>query len=203
MKIENFWSGPDGVRGANICYGLISAAMTESILTACANIIQANTEAHVVPLISDGWTYIEATVSANDGSELTATTPANVPGGVSDAFPLSPQVCVVIGWEILARYRGGHPRWYQPGAPVNVVDNSGGRLLLGSALTAWQTAWAAFLEDVNTSDLPGGGALSLGTIAYFRHNAPLVPPVFYPYQSADVRPRLGTQRRRLGKPPLA
>lgn len=203
VKIENFWSGPDSASAANIMYALVSAAITPTILTAIANNVVNNIEADILPLVAVNWFYEGCTCSDNSGGESFHNSPVHVAGGNTAGDAMPPNTAVVCGWLITARYRGGHPRTYQPGIAVTDADVNSGRLLSSAKLAAWQTGFANFLSACNSDALPGGGAYSLGTIAYFRHNAPLVPPVFEPYQSAEVRPRFGTQRRRMGKPPLA
>lgn len=202
VKVENFWTGPDAVSAANIYYALVSAPINEANLTAIAEGMSAAVQNYLLPLVAVNWFYAGCTCSDNSGGELFNNQPADVHGGNSAGDAMPPNTAVVCGWSITARYRGGHPRTYQPGIAVTDADVNSGRLLSSAKMTAWQTGFANFLNNFNTIPLSGGGAPSLGTIAYFRHNAPLVPPVFYPYQSAEVRPRFGTQRRRMGKPPL-
>lgn len=202
VKIENFWTGPDNVSAANIMYGLLSGALSEANIAALSVDIAAAVTAHVTPHVALNWKQDQTTVSANDGTETSVTTPVGTSGGNTAGNAMTPTTCVVVGWDILAHYRGGHPRTYQPGIAVTDSDVLSGRLLSSAAMTAWQTGYSAYLTALNAIVATGGAALTVGTIAYFRHNAPLVPPVFYPYQSAIVRPRLGTQRRRMGKPPL-
>lgn len=194
------WQGPDGVRAANIFYGLISGPMLAN-LSAATVAVGANTIAHLLPLVASSWNLESCTGAANDGTEDVSVETINTPGGVTDANALSPQVAAVVSWLILARYRGGHPRLYLPGIPTNAVDAGGGRLWSNTFITALDDGATAWLADINATPLEGGAFVSIGTIAYFRHNAPLVPPVFYPYQVPNVHPRLCTQRRRLGKEP--
>jgi hypothetical protein len=103
--------------------------------------------------------------------------------------------CYVINWAIGDYYRGGHPRTYLPGVISTAMVN-GSNLLAGN-LTAVATAANGWLTDTNALTSTNVTQVELGTVRFQSGNAWLDPPVFKPYQSASIRPVIGTQRRRL------
>lgn len=204
VRIVPLFTGPNGVKAANVVYSLMAAGWTPSVpnLTAVANnYISAFTSAPTYPLwpnFSSAWTLTSVTVYDNGGTtEDVQIQPAGNPGG-SSGNPVPPSVASTISWQIPAHYRGGHPRMYIPGTPEGNVSTTGGNW--------WSNTWRATLAHAAqafitqfAAGVAGGAAEQLGTIAFKRNNVPLATPVFYPYSGGEIHQRLDSQRRRLGK----
>lgn len=124
-----------------------------------------------------------------------ATTPSNA-GGLGGT-PLPSQVALGVSWVIQRRYRGGHPRTYFPGVEEGWLATGTINFVSAAKQTAWGAAAASFRADVSAA----GGLTTpiLGSVSYFSANARRVTPIFDPFITEEVHPRLDTQRRRLGK----
>lgn len=136
----------------------------------------------------------------------TAITPTAVPG-TRTGTPLPTSAAMVLSWKIARRYRGGHPRVYIPAG--NVADVTNGRTWAGAFVTsarAAATAWYTALDGLSIST----NNLDLICLSYYDgshktptnpHPAPVLRPNPVPFHvvSANVRTRVDTQRRRLGK----
>jgi hypothetical protein len=101
----------------------------------------------------------------------------------------------VIQWKISAYYRGGHPRSYMAGlATAHVLNGSDLDSLLTSTLAG---VWSAFRTALNAITSTNATAITMGTLSFASGNAWRVTPVFRPYTSVAVNPKLGSQRRRI------
>jgi len=114
-------------------------------------------------------------------------------GGTSEMSDSA--ACYVISHHIGAYYRGGHPRTYLPGIPATSVTN--GSTISGAGAAAIAGTWGSFATAIKALTAGDITAVDVGTVRFSSHNAWLVPPVFYPWQSHTCRTTLGTQRRRL------
>lgn len=141
-------------------------------------------------------------------TDLTSATSNRAEGTLSGSGSaagamLPGNVALVISWSIALRYRGGHPRTYLGGIPSAQATDS--NTWGSAALTAFGTGATNFLTAVNALTR-GGNTYALGSVDYWAHGAKppqlLATPLFYPFQSATVHPRIDTQRRRLGKEPI-
>jgi hypothetical protein len=202
VKLEANWTGPSGRTATNIMYALFSADVSEvsQLTTIATNFKNALTVASTGILAQLSDAYELASVRAIDNSgetENAVTGVVGTAGGVSQAA-LSPNVAATISWTIAAHYRGGHPRMYLPGAPVNAVTAAGSGTWTSTFRDALSAAGSAFLTSFNEA-LVGSITEQIGTISFFRNKVARVPPVFYPYEEASVYSRLDSQRRRLGK----
>ena len=202
-KVVWAWTGPDGVQARNIHYIKWATATLdiESILQEVAdNVYYALTTPTncIIDKLSHLWTLDNVTAFQNDGSgEALASHSGPATGGVT-ADPLPPGVALVISWVIGASYRGGHPRTYVPGFPLNNLDTAGGNRISAGSATNLNTAAGIFLSNVYHTETAASGYRA-GTIAASRGGTQLVPPVFYAYSSSRVNTRLDSQRRRNGK----
>lgn len=105
--------------------------------------------------------------------------------------------CAVVSWQTGVYWRGGKPRTYLP-----FVDDglfTGARTLTGAAVTSIGTAATNFKSDVNAVTSGAITGTQLGFVSFRSGNADRVPPVFFAHTGVKIHPRLGTQRRRLGK----
>jgi hypothetical protein len=117
----------------------------------------------------------------------TATTTATFPQ----------EACSIISWLTGVYWRGGKPRTYSPHPPsANVINN---KQLNSTEQAALLAAALGFRTDVNALTSGAISATSLGFVSFISGGADRTPPLFFAYTGAKVHPRLGTQRRRLGK----
>jgi hypothetical protein len=82
-----------------------------------------------------------------DGAQYTLTT-ANA--GTRTGAALAPNACALANYHVDNRYRGGKGKTYLPfGVTTDLAV--GGVLWLASAITAFQTGWAAYLNAIATN----------------------------------------------------
>lgn len=90
------------------------------------------------------------------GTSTPATGASINPGWTSAAAIAPPTLaaCVMVNFRINARYRGGHPRTYLPGAPAgNTLD---GDNWTASTVTAFSNGWIAMVNAI-VSQMAGLG----------------------------------------------
>lgn len=105
--------------------------------------------------------------------------------------------CSVISWQTGVYWRGGKPRTYLPYTPGG--NTTGNKSLSAATITSLLSAAGSFRTDINALTAGAISGTQLGFVSFRTGNADRVPPVFFAYSSVKVHPRLGTQRRRLGK----
>lgn len=159
---------------------MVAAYATRLGAFSTSNFIQTGAKA--------SWLYASGNVLEYSGSYSNAGSHSGSNG--PDA------ICSVINWSISDYYRGGHPRTYLPGPDTSDVLT--GNSLASSFQSALATAANSFITDVNALTHGGISAAALGTVRFASANAWLSPPVFRAYNAANVRQKLGTQRRRYG-----
>lgn len=103
--------------------------------------------------------------------------------------------CTVVDWIISAYYRGGKPRSYVPGVRADQVNN--GSDFSAAYLTAAATAFNNYRNAINALTSTNITAVVMGTLSFVQANAYRAAAVFYTYTSVKIRPKLGTQRRRI------
>jgi hypothetical protein len=126
-------------------------------------------------------------------TSLVAITGSGTGGALGSAVQSTSKV---ISWQISDYYRGGKPRTYLPCCPGAHIVNASD--LTSAEITALITAAQAFRTAVNALTQGTITTTQLGTVSFRRGNAE-VTPSFKPYTGAKVHPKVGTQRRRLGK----
>lgn len=104
----------------------------------------------------------------------------------------------VISWNTNVYWRGGKPRTYLPNIPTASIS-ADGHTLASTPRSNIATAAANFRSDINALTATSITGTTLGFVSYFSGNQPRTPAVFYPITGVTVHPRVGTQRRRLGK----
>lgn len=142
------------------------------------------------------------TVTGVDFQDLTSSSGAsyfvnpNVIGtNAGTALPAS--CCVLISHAIARRFRGGHPRHYLPfGQNTDTVDNVN---WTNTFLTNVQNDMNDFFTQVHLALVADTGSGEMGSLSYYSALAPRVTPEFDPFLSSAVKPRVCSQRRRLGK----
>lgn len=105
--------------------------------------------------------------------------------------------CRVVSWLSTVYWRGGKPRTYLPGLTTN--DTTDGKTLVGATITALKSGAAAFRTAVNALTNGGITGTSLGFVSFRSGNAERATPLFFAFTGSTVHPRIGTQRRRLGR----
>jgi hypothetical protein len=121
--------------------------------------------------------------------------PSSIVGGGSSSAN-DANDCAVVSWYGAWHYRGGKPRTYLPGLPltatatVNTLDPTFASTLASRANSLITNVTAQM------DGLPNPAAL--GTVSFASGGLWREPPIFRAYLSAQVHPRIGTQRRRLG-----
>lgn len=118
--------------------------------------------------------------------------------GVGTCCPAN--VCLAISWHVAIGYRGGHPRTYVPGVPINSTDFVS--LVGGTFASTLAAGGNTFRTNVNGHTETSITSITLGTVSFVRNKNWRTPPVFVPFVNATVDLRLDSQRRRLG-PDLA
>lgn len=125
-------------------------------------------------------------------SQVTMTGTGSAASGNADNA-----TCAVISWLSGVYWRGGKPRTYLCGIPSTNITNA--TTLTNTFATSLQTAAAGFRTDVNALTAGTIATSVLGFVSFRTGNVDRIPAVFFAYTGARVHPRLGTQRRRLGR----
>jgi hypothetical protein len=126
--------------------------------------------------------------------ETTFSVAGTVDGTVNPA-----NVATVVSWEILRRYRGGHPRIY-------LMTGSSDTFATGSTRT-WQPSYIANVQNDCISYLSAVAAASIAgfspfvpvSVSYYSGKELRDTPVVDAIQTAVSRTRVCSQRRRTGK----
>ena len=117
--------------------------------------------------------------------------------GAGGGAALPANSSAVISWHTGEHYRGGKPRTYVPGIDSDSLLNL--YLYTDEFIGSLRSGANSFLSDFNGLALPGDwGSVSLGVWHRWSGGVAIDPPVFAPFFSAGVQPRVCTQRRRLG-----
>lgn len=106
-------------------------------------------------------------------------------------------ICKVISWLTTVYWRGGKPRTYSPGAVTTDLATS--IALTTTERTNMQTAASGFRTAINALTQGTITGTVLGFVSFTTGNAPRPTPLFFAFTGVRVHPRIGTQRRRLGK----
>lgn len=198
------WSTTAGRIAKNVLYAklgtggtAVSSDPTSLIQIANAFVTQWNANAWPSTLTS---TWKLNNVTAHDAGGTSAQ-------GISTLVPssnvVSPPTCppnsaVVISWQIAESYRGGKPRTYLPGIPLNALADQGSGLLVTSFATTVESNANAMLTNFNAAPVLGT-AVTLGTVSYHTGHSVRPTPLFRTFLSARTHERLDSQRRRIGK----
>lgn len=107
--------------------------------------------------------------------------------------------CKIISWNSGAYWRGGKPRTYLPGLAIEDIESGTMNRLHSTEITALVADATAFIVAVNGI---ADGAITGGQFCFVSFSSggvELDPGVVHGITGAKVHPRIGTQRRRLGK----
>jgi hypothetical protein len=160
---------------------------------------QAAYKTNFAPVTNNGASYVEASCTLFQPGGLvlhsaTAMTGAGTEAGaaIDDA---SASKC--LSWTSSVYWRGGKPRTYLPA--VTQADSVNGVIITAAAQTALKAAGVAFITAVNALTNGTIATTKLGFVSFRSGNVDRPAPLFFEINSALSHPRLGTQRRRLGK----
>jgi len=191
----------NSVNWANVFHAQLttSSAITQTDLDTWTTSFQAQYKTSFSGHQVANATYIlaKAVLYTPGGGQLTsavAMTGAGVEAGTAVA---DDSVAKVVSWLSTVYWRGGKPRTYLPGCPTADVLNN--VQLTAASVSALATSAGAFRTAINVLAPGTITGTKLGFVSFRTGNADRVPAVFYEYTGARVHPRLGTQRRRLGK----
>jgi len=119
-----------------------------------------------------------------------AGTGANTSGSTQSA-------CSVVSWDTGVYWRGGKPRTYIPFAvAANLAD---ARTFSTSGKNTINSAATGFRGDINALTAGTITGTALGFVSFISGGSPRSTPLFYPFTGNKAHPRVGIQRRRLGK----
>lgn len=143
------------------------------------------------------FSYAKAVMFTPGGTELVSTyTPVawsgTLGGGITDA-----EQCKVISWQSAVYWRGGKPRTYLPCGNSDIT--AGTSTLAAATRTTLATAAVNFRSDSNGLTSGAITGTSHGFVSFRSGNAERGTPAFFASTGAIVHPRIGSQRRRLGR----
>jgi hypothetical protein len=145
-------------------------------------------------IVIDSIKYIDLTTSS--GVELDQ--PCSVVGTLTgDVLPA--QAAIVVSWPTARRWRGGHPRSYMMLGSSSTLAGSSMRDWQSSFQTNVQADMASVRTDVNGVFNHLGSQFELCSVSYRTAGAPRVTPLIDYLGAPDAKPRVCSQRRRLGK----
>jgi len=205
--------GPDNSARISIQYTISNLTAVNVFwvqLSTSSSISQSDLDAYLVafsnqyktsfaPRMQTGVSYklAQATCFTPGGSVLQSS--ATMTGTGSNAGTLVQDIsaCSIVSWLTTVYWRGGKPRTYIGG--LSGAQTNGANQLTGAEVTALQTAGAGFRTAVNALTQGTITGTQFGFVSFQTGNAPRPSPLFFAIIGAKVHPRLGSQRRRLGK----
>lgn len=175
--------------------GTPSQTDLDSWLTAAQNAYKTNFS----PLFPSNNTYsqAQAILFLPAGAVLPSLVAMTGAGTMTGGFGTDQAASQVISWQTGVYWRGGKPRSYLPQPGTTGISNM--RVLTPTQQSAVVSAANAYRTAINGLTAGAITGTQLGFVSFRTQNADRVPPVFYAYTGAKCHPRLGTQRRRLGK----
>lgn len=203
VKLDTHWFNDAGAQAHNIAYCFFVATGSSAdptTLQATANaLMTAWGAANLAPIFALNWHIKNVTATDNGGtsSNQAVSTSAQIDFTVT-AGPFPPQVAVTVSWSIAARYRGGKPRWYLPGANAGMVAAIGSSTITTAVANSIATKMNTLEASFNAS-APGTHDVILGTISHYTNYTIRPTPLFRAFGTAKVHTRLDSQRRRSGK----
>lgn len=182
-----------------------SGSHTQAAADSLANSLHTFFGQAFAPVSNVNWVLEETNIVMFTGptTVLEAVGTGAVTGQDSGSV-LSAGTAIVISWKTSAYYRGGHPRTYLCGVTQDRLASA----TQWSAQTIQDYSGAAvgFRGAINGTTLPGGSTVTLGYLQVYppkgSTSVPKVyldPPIFHPFVSSSVHPRVDSQRRRLGR----
>lgn len=137
-----------------------------------------------------------AVLFAPGGGQLSSIATMTGTGGGGTAVA-DDSAAAVISWTTSVYWRGGKPRSYLSGVPNTAITT--GHFLSGTYQGNVATGGGNFRTAINALTAGTITGSTLGFVSFRSGNADRGTPLFFAHTGARCHPRLGTQRRRLGK----
>ena len=107
--------------------------------------------------------------------------------------------CKNVSWQTTVYWRGGKPRTYLGGVTTTDLAASSWTSLSASEITSLTTQGNSFRTAVNALTAGTITGTTFGFVSFSSGNVARGTPLFFPITGSKVHPKMGTQRRRLGK----
>lgn len=200
--MELHWQGPGTPTpiAANILHCKWNDNLNHSasdLTTLAARVSDSLASGNIYAQIATSWTKIGVLCVSVGGDGAQGSEGSPFPGtDASQSFPPNNAVCV--SWTFTGAWRGGKPRTYVPGVPLDAVNTPGSAQLKPTYASNVRTTWLATLTLLNAITI-GGVSPTFGFISYFHNYAFRPVPLFFNYGPPKVHERVDSQRRRSGK----
>ena len=181
------------------CQLTTSSSIAQADLDTWTSSFQAQYKTSFAPLCANTATYVLAktVLYAPGGGELISSVAMSGNGTNAGAAVQDLSASKVISWLSTVYWRGGKPRTYLPATPSPDISN--GNVISATPLAAITTAAIGFRTAINALTAGTITGTQLGFVSFFTGNTTRPTPLFFAYTGGKAHPRLGTQRRRLGK----
>lgn len=198
-EVTLHWTGLGAPNGADVVFGVQNQAdqpAGDIVGDAGSAFIAANLDDRLADDVSI--TLIKVKLGP-DETGASAEAAVSIPG-TQGATSVTPAVSALAKKGTAIGGRRGRGRMYFPGVSDTTFDDSG--IMNGAAVTAWNTALAAFLTELDSRDIPMVLLHSPATIWQLQNGQPRrVPtgdavPAPYLVTTLTIDGRAGTQRRR-------
>jgi hypothetical protein len=190
-----------GVNWANVffCQLTVSGTPAQADLDAFLTAFQAAYKTRFGPrqITSLSYTQATATLFLPGGGVLQSVVAMTGAGTEAGTAVADNAASKIISWLSTVYWRGGKPRTYLTGVPTGDVTSA--TSLTAAEIALLKTAATNFRSDVQALTSGAITGTQFGFVSFQSGNVPRTPAVFFPITGATVHPRLGSQRRRLGK----
>jgi len=196
LKIELLWTQA-GIPCANVLHCSYSGDAPSA--SDCTSIGGGIAEAFWVVGLYEGYPtstelvgvrVTDLTTSSSATGEFPVSTSGTYEGG-----ELPAQAAVLVNYQILRRYRGGHPRTYYP--PPNQSLLSGPSEWGSTILTELNGQVESLFEYLSTTTVDATELTGQVCVSYMDARVPRVDPLVEPIVGYVVSPIMATQRRRI------
>lgn len=186
---------------ANIFHAQLatSSAITQADLDTWTTAFQAAYKTRIGALLSTGVAYstAKAICYTPGNTELISSIVMTGTGAAAGAVVQDNSVSVVLSWNSSVYWRGGKPRTYVNGVLAGSLASN--TAITGGAQTTYQTAGTNLRNDINALTAGTITGTQFGFLSFSSGNVARSPALFFAITGCRVHPRLGTQRRRMGK----
>jgi hypothetical protein len=197
--------------GSRAFFSYHGSAMTQGVANGLAAAVVTAWGDNIAPIVATTDTLTSVTVQdlSSDTGVVAETTATTAGSGSGNAMP--PNIAININHVIARRYRGGKPKTFLRAGTVSDVHatlkNEWSAAFIATATTAWQ----AFVSDVLAAS--GANLSNIVNVSWYQGFTPVLNPVTGRTRDvaklradgpitdvvtdAIVRPKFGSQRRRL------
>lgn len=190
-----------GVRWANIFWSQLTTSATptqaqlDTWLTTCSTAYKTQFASNIQGAVT--FDQAQAQMFLAGGLVLPSLIAMTGAGSATSSNDIDAARCAVISWQTGVYWRGGKPRTYIPPGGTGQTDDQNS--LSAATVTSFLTKAGLYLAAINAVTSGAITATQLGFVSFVSGGSDRPVPIFYPFIGAKVHPRLGTQRRRLGK----